>query len=138
MATFSFLSSLDQVRFPSTDPASAALAALPVLGTVLSFEKEIQDKTWTSCFWGRQIIFAPIWTFANNKRGSWIPPVTRTDYNNISSSLMLLCMMHLASSMRYRYCPFLLYDTSTSQLGAAAHALSSLVYLVCDEYTIYI
>ena len=34
MATFPFLSSLDQVRFTSTDPAtaSAALAALPVLG----------------------------------------------------------------------------------------------------------
>ena len=33
MATFPFLSSLDQVRFPSPYPASAALAALPVLGT---------------------------------------------------------------------------------------------------------
>jgi len=32
LATFPFLSSLDQVRFTSTDPASAALAALPVLG----------------------------------------------------------------------------------------------------------
>jgi len=34
LATFPFLSSFDQVRFTSTDPASAALAALPVLGTV--------------------------------------------------------------------------------------------------------
>ena len=32
MATFPFLSSLDQARFPSLDSASAALAALPVLG----------------------------------------------------------------------------------------------------------
>ena len=37
MATFPFLSSLDQVRFPSPDSASAALAALPVLGTKKSF-----------------------------------------------------------------------------------------------------
>jgi len=37
LATFPFLSSLDQVRFTSTDPASAALAALPVLGTLFFF-----------------------------------------------------------------------------------------------------
>ena len=34
MATFPFLSSLDQVRFTSTDPASAALVELPVLGSI--------------------------------------------------------------------------------------------------------